>query len=104
MFSIIIATILLSLTHVLVPNHWMPLVAVAKSEHWTKRDLFKISLLSASAHVLGTVLLGILLGFIGTKLAMKFDEITHLIAPVALILFGMVYSSINLPHHHHPEP
>ncbi|MDX2001383.1 MAG: hypothetical protein SFW35_03070 [Chitinophagales bacterium] len=82
----------------------MPLVAVAKSEHWTRKDLFKIALLSASAHVLGTVLLGILLGYIGVKLAMKFDEIMHLIAPLVLIIFGIIYFSINLPHHHHPAP
>ena len=103
MVSIITATILLSLTHALIPNHWMPLVAVAKSEHWTRRELFRIAILSATAHVLGTVLLGILLGLIGTKLAMKFDEMMHLVAPLVLIIFGIIYFSINLPHHHHTE-
>ncbi|SHG18970.1 hypothetical protein SAMN05444008_12042 [Cnuella takakiae] len=91
------------MVHALIPNHWLPLVAVAKAEGWTKNDLVKVSFVSAFAHVLGTVLLGILLGNIGQTLAHRYDEYIHLIAPVLLILFGLIYFTINLPHHHHTK-
>ncbi len=33
MYSIITGTILLGITHALIPNHWLPLVAIARSEN-----------------------------------------------------------------------
>ncbi len=41
MYSIITATILLGLVHALIPNHWLPLVAVAKAEKWERPELLK---------------------------------------------------------------
>ena len=60
MFSVIAGTVLLALVHALIPNHWLPLVAVAKAEQWKKRDVNIITFISAAAHVLGTVILGLI--------------------------------------------
>lgn len=103
MTQILLGTLVLALVHAMIPNHWLPLVAVARAENWTKVDLVKVSVISAFAHVLGTILLGILLGNIGQTLAHQFDEYVHLIAPVMLILFGLIYLTIKLPHHHHTK-
>lgn len=100
MYSIITGTILLGVVHALIPNHWLPLVAIAKTEKWTNYELIMVTLLTASAHVLGTVLLGVILGMVGIKLAYQYEDYIHLIAPVLLILFGLIYFTINLPHHH----
>lgn len=101
MFSIITGTILLGIIHALIPNHWLPLVAIAKAEKWEKTELMLVASITATAHVLGTVILGIALGLIGTKLASEYEGYVHVIAPVLLILFGLIYFTVNLPHHHH---
>lgn len=101
MYGIITGTVLLGIIHALIPNHWLPLVAIAKSEKWQKTELMVVASITASAHVLGTVILGIALGTIGTKLAHQYEEYVHVIAPVLLILFGLIYFTVNLPHHHH---
>lgn len=101
MYSIITGTILLGITHALIPNHWLPLVAIAKAEKWKKYELMQVASITASAHVLGTAILGIALGMIGTKLAHQYEGYMHVIAPVLLILFGLIYFTVNLPHHHH---
>ncbi|OQP58947.1 hypothetical protein A3860_39130 [Niastella vici] len=101
MYSIITGTILLGITHALIPNHWLPLVAIAKAEKWEKFELMMVTSITASAHVLGTAILGVALGRVGTRLAHEYEEYVHVIAPVLLILFGLIYFSINLPHHHH---
>ncbi|MBE7170494.1 MAG: hypothetical protein INR73_07885 [Williamsia sp.] len=103
MIQLILGILLLGLVHALIPNHWLPLVAVAKAENWSKRDLTKIAFLSALAHVSGTVLLGIVLGNVGQTLAHRYDDYVHVIAPVLLIVFGLIYFTINLPHHHHSK-
>ena len=90
----------LGIVHALIPNHWLPLVAVAKAEGWSKKDVIRIAFISALAHVSGTVLLGIVLGNVGQTLADRYDDYVHVIAPVLLIVFGLIYFTINLPHHH----
>ncbi|HUC79952.1 MAG TPA: hypothetical protein VMR70_03515 [Flavisolibacter sp.] len=103
MIQLLLGVLLLGLIHALIPNHWLPLVAVAKAEGWSKRDLTKIAFASALAHVTGTVLLGIVLGNVGQSLAHRYDDYVQVIAPVLLIVFGLIYFTINLPHHHHSK-
>jgi putative Mn2+ efflux pump MntP len=100
MFSIITGTLILGAIHALIPNHWLPLVAIAKSEGWAKSELMFVASITASAHVLGTIILGVLLGLVGSKLAHHYEDYLHVVAPVVLILFGLIYFSVNLPHHH----
>src|SRR5689334_19538658 len=101
MFSIIAGTVLLAFVHALIPNHWLPLVAVARAEKWKLRDVTTVTLISASAHVLGTVLLGWILGSIGAKLQNEYGNTINVAASILLIVFGLVYYTVNLPHHHH---
>jgi nickel/cobalt exporter len=101
MFSLIAGTFILAFIHALIPNHWLPLVAVARAEHWKIRDLNLVTVIAASSHVIGTVLLGVVLGLIGVKLESQYGNIIHVVAPILLITFGLVYYTVNLPHHHH---
>lgn len=101
MFSLVAGTFFLALIHALIPNHWLPLVAVAKAEHWKTRDITSISFISATAHVLGTVALGIVLGLISKQLTERYGAAINVAASILLIIFGLIYYTVNLPHHHH---
>lgn len=103
MFSLVAGTFILALVHALIPNHWLPLVAVARAENWKVRDVTTITFISATAHVLGTVALGLVLGVIGKELAEKYGHAINLGASVLLIIFGLIYYTVNLPHHHHSQ-
>jgi nickel/cobalt exporter len=101
MFSVIAGTVLLAMVHALIPNHWLPLVAVARAEQWKMRDITSITFISALAHVLGTVILGLVLGIIGKELQLKYGNAIYVASSVLLIAFGLIYYTVNLPHHHH---
>ena len=103
MFSILAGTVLLAIVHALIPNHWLPLVAVARAEHWNQRDVTSVTFLAALAHVTGTVILGLVLGLIGKELVEKYGGIIAVVSSVLLIVFGLIYFTVNLPHHHHSE-
>ena len=103
MFSVIAGTFLLAIVHALIPNHWLPLVAVAKAEGWKQRDVTSVTFLAALAHVTGTVVLGLVLGFIGKELQEEYGRIIYLVSALLLIVFGLIYFTVNLPHHHHSE-
>ncbi len=103
MYSVIAGTVLLAMVHALIPNHWLPLVAVAKAEQWKSRDVNLVTLLAAFAHVMGTVALGIVLGLIGKELVEEYGNAIYVASSVLLIVFGLIYYTVNLPHHHHSE-
>lgn len=101
MFTVVAGTILLAIIHALIPNHWLPLVAVAKAEKWKQKEVTLITFFAALAHVLGTVALGIILGKIGKELQETYGQAIYMASSVLLIVFGLIYYTVNLPHHHH---
>lgn len=101
MFTVIAGTVLLALVHALIPNHWLPLVAVARAEQWSRKDINTITFMAALAHVVGTVALGMVLGLIGKELVEQYGTAIYVAASVMLIVFGLIYYTVNLPHHHH---
>jgi len=101
MFTVIAGTVLLAFVHALIPNHWLPLVAVARAENWKLKEVTSITFLAALAHVLGTVALGFVLGMIGKELQEQYGNAINLASSVLLIAFGLIYYTVNLPHHHH---
>lgn len=98
MFSIITGSIILSLLHATIPNHWLPVIAIGRKEKWTLQEVSQVTFISAVAHGLSTVVLGFILGFIGAQMAVKIDHFTHYIAPVILILLGIIFI---YRHHNH---
>jgi putative Mn2+ efflux pump MntP len=52
------------------------------------------------AHVISTVVIGILIGIIGKELAHQLDSFTHIIAPSILILIGLYFIRQHYQHHH----
>ena len=100
MLSLFSGTLILAAIHALIPNHWLPLLAVAKAEGWKRSEITTVTLLAAAAHVFGTVVLGIVLGLIGQELQEEYGEAITAISSILLIIFGLIYFTVNLPHHH----
>jgi len=106
-WQIFIGSISLSLIHALIPNHWIPFVTIGKSERWTTTETLTTAAIAGIAHILSTVIIGIIVGFIGYKLAGYFEVITTVVGPVILIGIGIIYLFVDLywsrrhDHHHH---
>lgn len=105
MFQIIIGAFLLSIVHASIPNHWIPLVALSKAEKWNEKLTLAITAISGFAHTLSTIIIGIIVGFLGYKLSSSYSFIVGVIAPSILILLGIIYLILsfksNRHHHHH---
>jgi nickel/cobalt transporter (NicO) family protein len=104
MWQIFIGSLILSLIHASIPNHWLPLIAIGKAEKWTQKETLLATLITGFAHTLSTVLIGVIVGFIGYKLSNNYKFITEIITPSILILLGLIYIIIDLSkhnHHHH---
>ena len=104
MIQIITGALLLSVLHASIPNHWLPLVALSKTEKWNERTTLGITAVTGFAHTLSTIIIGIIVGFLGYKLSESYSLITRVIAPSLLILLGVIYLILSLrqnQHHHH---
>lgn len=100
---VVVGAFLLSLVHASIPNHWLPLVALSKSEGWKDRFTLGITGIAAFAHTLSTIIIGILIGFLGYRLSDSYSFIVGIVAPGILVLLGLVYLFFSIRHnrHHH---
>jgi putative Mn2+ efflux pump MntP len=106
--QVFIGSFLLSIVHALIPSHWLPLVAIGKAEKWSSSETTTVAIITAVSHTFSTVVIGIIVGLVGYKLSGTYHYITHYIAPVILIVLGLIYffleyrhSKIKTAHHHH---
>jgi len=98
--EILTGAIIISLLHALIPNHWLPVIAIGRQYKWSIGEVTQVTFLTALAHVLSTLLIGWALGLTGHQLALNIEHITHFAAPVILILMGIVYIYRHYKHRH----
>ncbi len=103
MLQILIASLVLSLIHTAIPNHWLPLIAIGKTEKWSHGEVMQGTLITGFSHTLSTVLIGIIVGFLGYKLSSSYEMISGIVAPAILVGLGIIYVILDLSgkHHHH---
>ena len=100
MFSIITGSVILSILHASIPNHWLPIIAIGRKENWTLNEVTRVTFIAAVSHGLSTVVLGFALGYIGASMAEKVESFTHVIAPIILIVLGFIFIYRHHTHKH----
>ncbi|TGE22555.1 hypothetical protein [Hymenobacter metallicola] len=100
MLQLLTGALLLSLLHAAIPNHWAPVLAVARAERWPLRRALGVTVVAGAAHVLSTVLLGLALGLLGWRLSARFSQFTGVAAPALLVVIGLVYAFSGAGHSH----
>jgi nickel/cobalt transporter (NicO) family protein len=105
MYQIFIGSLVLSLIHALIPNHWIPLIAISKTENWSQRQTLLATSITGFAHTLSTIIVGIVVGLIGFKLSSSYQFVSTVAAPIILIGLGMIYVILDFRggHHHHDQ-
>lgn len=100
MFSIIAGALIISLLHAVIPNHWLPVIAIGRKEQWTLEEITYVTLISALAHGISTIILGFILSYLGAELAEAVNHFTHIIAPTILVAMGLFFIYRHHKHKH----
>jgi len=103
-FQIIVGSFLLSIIHASMPNHWLPLVIIGKTERWNRAETLGVTAIAGLAHVASTLIIGMLVGWLGYQLSSRRALITGIIAPAILVALGLFYLVADWRsrrHHHH---
>lgn len=106
MTSIIIGSVLISILHAIIPNHWLPVLVAAKKDNWSVQKATSISLIAGLSHVVSTILIGVAAGLIGAKLHEAMDQLIKVIVPIFLVTTGFYFilQYFNKRHFHPGEP
>jgi len=106
MYQIFIGSLALSLIHALIPNHWIPLIAISKTEKWSQRQTLWATAITGFSHTFSTIIIGIAIGILGYKLSVGYSIVTTVVAPIVLFGLGIIYVILNFRggHHHHDNP
>lgn len=95
----VIGTIVLSLIHGSIPNHWLPFIAISKTEKWTFKQLFFVISLGAIFHSLSTALLGFFISYLGFYTSTIY-QLEKILPTFFMIFLGMIYIILDHNNHH----
>lgn len=110
MYQVFIGSLVLSLIHALIPNHWIPLIAISKTEKWTQRQTLWATAITGFSHTFSTILIGVAVGVVGYKLSSSYEVVSTIAAPSILLGLGVIYlildirGMLNHSHSHDHNP
>src|SRR5947209_6776269 len=90
--------------HSILPDHWVPLAVVARTQHWTIARTARTSLLASVGHVLTSIVLGGILALVGLQFRHAVESQQGHIVGVVLVVTGVGFFLWGLSghgHHHH---
>lgn len=100
MIQLIASSAILSVLHSILPNHWLPVLAVGKKKMWSLGRVTFVTLMAGLAHALSTVFIGIAISLFGIRFASQVEHFTPWIAPSILIALGIYFVWRHHRHHH----
>lgn len=100
MTSLLVGSLLISLLHAVISNHWLPVLAIGRKEGWSLAETTRITFIAGMAHVISTVVIGLLLALIGSELTEHIEDFTKIIGPSILVLSGLYFVRQHYTHHH----
>lgn len=87
--------------HSLLPDHWVPLAVVARTQKWSLFRLARVSSLAAGGHVLTSIALGGVVGLIGLQFRNQIETQQGHIVGGVLVATGVVFLVWGLTGHGH---
>lgn len=97
--ELFISVLAISILHAILPNHWLPVVAISRQMGWDGRKTAGITMLAALAHSLSTVIIGILLALGGMTLDGILPYFKYIAAGI-LITLGILFVWRHQHHKH----
>ncbi|RLF42922.1 MAG: hypothetical protein DRN29_10785 [Thermoplasmata archaeon] len=89
--EVFVGSLILAGAHGLMPDHWIPLVMISRTEKWSRMETSWVTALIAIPHIISTILIGIILDVIGHTLSSTHEFIMRTTAPLILVALGVFY-------------
>jgi len=93
--------------HSILPDHWVPLAVIARTQRWSLARTARTSLLASIGHVVTSIILGGIIALVGLQFRSTFEAQQGHIVGVILVLTGIGFvvwwlvARDGHGHHHH---
>ena len=88
-FLLIGAVLAVGVFHTMVPDHWLPIILMARQRNWSTRETALAALQAGTGHVVSTLLIAVLFWGAGVAIATRFNGWVKTATSVALVGFGL---------------
>ena len=85
---LIVTVAVVGVLHTVVPDHWAPIVVLARQQGWSITRTARSAAIAGLGHVTTTLLLGALVWIVGASLAVQYGHFVSLASAVALCALG----------------
>jgi nickel/cobalt transporter (NicO) family protein len=103
---LLLAAAAVGFLHSILPDHWVPLAVVARTQRWSIARTARTSLLASVGHVLTSIILAGIIALVGLQFRRAFETQQGHIVGVILIATGVgffIWSLIGRDHHHNHD-
>ena len=83
------AVLAVGVFHTMVPDHWLPIVLMARQRKWSTQKTALAALQAGTGHVVSTLLIAVLFWGAGSAFATRFSGWVETATSVALVGFGL---------------
>jgi threonine/homoserine/homoserine lactone efflux protein len=83
------AVLAVGVFHTMVPDHWLPIVLMARQRKWSTQKTALAALQAGTGHVVSTLLIAVLFWGAGAAVATRFSGWVETATSVALVGFGL---------------
>jgi putative Mn2+ efflux pump MntP len=87
--ALVLTVAAVGILHTIVPDHWGPIVVVARQRGWSVAQTARAAAMAGVGHVTTTLLLGAIVWYAGTLAAAQYAREVTLVSALALIAFGV---------------
>ncbi len=104
---LLLAAAAVAVLHAVLPDHWVPLAVVGRTQRWGPLRIARISGLAAGGHVIVSLLLAAIVAVIGLRFQALIDrEERHIIGGLLIVtgLGFLVWGLVSPEHHEHDHP
>ncbi len=99
--ALIIAAAGVGFGHAILPDHWLPLAVVGRTQHYPLARVARLSGLAGVTHVLVSLVLGAIIIAIGLQFRSRVEGAQNAIVGGLLIATGLVLAILELTGHGH---
>jgi hypothetical protein len=105
-FLLLGAAGVVAILHSILPDHWVPLAVVARTQRWSLLHVGRVSLLASLGHVITSLILGGIIALTGLQFQHEIETQQGHIVGAVLVLTGiafLIWGLVGHGPHGHPH-
>jgi nickel/cobalt exporter len=100
---LIVAAGAVGFLHSILPDHWVPLAVIGRTQRWSIARVARVSFLASVGHVLTSIIIAGIIALIGLQFRHTFETEQGHIVGIVLLLTGIGFLVWSLTGHHHHD-